>query len=189
MNCRKFSFTLITISFILIVAGAVSTFVIGLQADREAFYMRVDDVNNEFEVFSTNTSAFENVRNELYDVVFANVYYDTMYEEDKNIKTKLSNYEQLVDELTKNTDYLDKLCSSSNRSFDDLKTKCSKYKNIYEQAVNYFVSDIEDYNANVLKYNEYQKSLNNISYQIEKYETKKNYIDYNNDSVYDGKEE
>ena len=61
-------------------------------------------------------------------LVFANVYYDTMYEEDKNIKTKLSNYEQLVDELTKNTDYLDKLCSSSNRSFDDLKTKCSKYK-------------------------------------------------------------
>ena len=41
----------------------------------------------------------------------------------------------------------------------------------------------------MLKYNEYQKSLNNISYQIEKYETKKNYIDYNNDSVYDGKEE
>ena len=189
MNYRKLSFTFMTLGFVLVMAGAVSTFILGLQGEREAFYKKIDDVNNEFETFSTNTSAFEAIRDELYNVVFSNVYYDTMYEEDKNIKTKLSNYEQLVDELTRNTNYLDKLCSSSNRSFDDLKTKCSKYKNIYEQAVNYFVSDIEDYNANVLKYNEYQKSLNNISYQIEKYETKKNYIDYNNDSVYDGKEE
>ena len=38
-----------------------------------------------------------------------NVYYDTMYTNDLAIKNKLSNYENLVDELEKNTNNLNKL--------------------------------------------------------------------------------
>jgi len=187
MDYRKLSFTLMTMSFVFIIAGAVSTFVMGLQEEKKAFYKKIDDTNNTFETFSTNTSIFEAMRDELYNVVLANVYYDTMYEEDKHIKNKLSNYEHLVDELTNNTNYLNKLCNYSNSS-QEIKTKCNKYKSLYEQVMNCFVSDIEAYNENVLKYNEYQKSLGDI-HLIKQYKTKKNYIDYNNNLVYDGKEE
>lgn len=188
MNLRKISFTIMTFSFVLMMAGGVSSFVLGLQKDREETLNRMYKVDDEFEVFSTNTSVFEEVRDELYNVVLSNVYYDTMYDDDKSVKNKLSNYENLVDELTKNTNNLDKLCNNMYYSKGATNSKCVNYKSIYEQVVNYFVSDIKVYNDNINKYNKYQEE-NGSSLRLAKYKTSKKYIDYNNDKKFDGKEE
>jgi len=187
MNNKKMITGIITLSFVLIMAGGVSSFVLGLKEDKEEILKRINYVNDEFETFSTNTSVFESFRNDLYNVVLSNVYYDTMYDEDKTVKNKLSNYESLVDELTKNTKKLDGLCNDVYYPDSKVNTKCSNYKLIYEQVINYFVSDINTYNENVNKYNEYQKN-NNSDLRVDKYRTNKKYIDYNNDKEYDGKE-
>ena len=34
------------------------------------------------------------------------------------------------------------------------------YKSMFEQVVNYFVLDVDDYNVNVKKFNDYQKVIN-----------------------------
>ena len=188
MNYKKIAMGMMTLSFILIISGGVSSFVLGLKKDKQEIYNRINDVNDEFEVFSTNTSVFESTRDELYNVVLSNVYYDTMYDEDKKVKDTISNYEHLVDELTKNTKKLDKLCNDVYYPDSKVNTKCNNYKSIYEQVVNYFIGDIKVYNDNVDKYNEYQKS-NNSDLRVDKYKTDKKYIDYNNDKSYDGKEE
>ena len=188
MNYKKLAFKIMTLSFVLIISGCVSSFVLELKHDHEETYNRMYKVDDEFEVFSANTSVFEENRDELYNVVLSNVYYDTMYDEDKDIKNKLSNYENLVDELTKNTNNLNKLCNNMYYSSSTTNSKCNNYKSIYEQVVNYFVSDINIYNDNVDKYNKYQEE-NNSSLRISKYKTKKVYIDYNNDKKFDGKEE
>ncbi len=185
---KKIAMIMMTLSFILLISGGVSSFVLGLKKDKEEIYNRISEVNNEFEVFSTNTSVFEGFRDELYNVVLSNVYYDTMYDEDKAVKNKLSNYENLVDELTKNTKRLNKLCDDVYYPDSKVNTKCNNYKSIYEQVVNYFVSDINVYNENVVKYNEYQKN-NNSDLRVDKYKTDKKYIDYNKDKEFDGKEE
>lgn len=188
MNSKKIALAMITLSFILIISGGVSSFVLGLKKDKEEILKRINEVNDEFEVFSTNTSVFEEFRDELYNVVLSNVYYDTMYDEDKSVKNKLSNYENLVDELTRNTKKLNNLCEDVYYPDSKVNTKCNNYKSIYEQVVNYFVSDINVYNENVKKYNDYQKN-NNSDLRVNKYKTNKKYIDYNNDKEYDGKEE
>lgn len=188
MNYRRIALGMMTLSFILIISGGVSSFVLGLKRDKEEISNRINEVNDEFEVFSTNTSVFESTRDELYNVVLSNVYYDTMYDEDKAVKNKLSNYEHLVDELTNNTKKLDSLCEDVYYPDSKVNTKCNNYKSIYEQVINYFVSDIKVYNGNVSKYNEYQKN-NNSDLRVDNYKTKKNYVDYNKDKVYDGKEE
>ena len=90
MKHKKLALSLMTLSFILIISGSVSVFVTGLKKDREESFNRIHEVNDQFEVFSTNTSVFEEYRDELYNVVLGNVYYDTMFQEDKNIKEKLS---------------------------------------------------------------------------------------------------
>ena len=188
MNFKKLAYIMMTLSFVLIISGGVSSFVIGLRRDRDEIYSRISEVNDEFEVFSTNTSVFESTRDNLYNVVLSNVYYDTMYDEDNKVKNEISNYEHLVDELTKNTKKLDRLCNDVYYPDSKVNTKCNNYKSIYEQVVNYFISDINVYNDNVNKYNEYQKS-NNSDLRVDKYKTNKKYIDYNNDKSYDGKEE
>ena len=188
MNSKKIAYILVTFSFIFIISGGVSSFVIGLKDDREATLKRIEEVKDEFETFSTNTSVFESFRDELYNKVFTNVYYDTMHFNDADVKNKLSNYENLVDELTKNTDNMNKLCNDMYYPDSDANNKCNNYKSIYEQVVNYFVSDIKVYNSNIDKYNTYQQGLNS-GLKLEYYSTKKNFIDYNNDKKFDGKEE
>ena len=188
MDSKKIAFGIMTLSFIFIMSGAVSSFVLGLKQDHEETLSRVAEVNNEYETFSTNTSAFEEFRENLYTDVFSSVYYDTMYDEDPTVKNSLSNYEHLVDELTKNTYQLNHLCKDVYYPDSTVNSKCSNYKSIYEQVINYFVSDIQVYNQIVLKYNDYQKELGTLL-RLQEYTTKKNFIDYNNDKVYDGKEE
>ena len=187
MNAKKIAHLLMTLSFVLIMAGGVSSFVLGLKADKLETQKRIDVVNNEFEVLSTNTTIFENLRDELYNKVLSNVYFDTMYKDDKTVKEKLSNYENLVDELEKTTIKLDNLCKNVYYPDMEANTKCSNYKSIYEQVNNYFIGDIEVYNKNVLKYNEDQESKKS-NLIIEEYKTRRDYIDYNGDHKYDGKE-
>jgi len=188
VKSRKIAYIMMTLSFVMIISGSVASFVINLQEDRETMYKRMDDVNNTFEVFSTNTSVFESARDELYNIVLGNVYYETMFMEDVNIKTRLSNYENLVDQLKKNVSTLNNLCNDVYYPSSEANSRCQNYKSIYEQVVNYFVTDIKVYNDNVKKYNEYQTSIGS-TYQLKEYVTKKIYIDYNGDKKFDGKEE
>ena len=59
---------------------------------------------------------------------------------------------------------------------------------IYEQVNNYFVLDINTYNSNIKKFNDYQKS-NNSTITLKNYKTKKDYIDFNEDGTIEGKDE
>lgn len=187
MDGKRISYMLMTLSFIMIISGGVSSFIMGLKADRLETQKRIDIVNNEFEVLSTNTTIFENTRDELYNKVLSNVYFDTMYKDDDRVKEKLSNYENLVDELEKTTVKLDNLCKNVYYPDIETNTKCSNYKSIYEQVNNYFIGDIEVYNRNVEKYNKDQESKKS-KLMLDKYTTRRDYIDYDGDNKYDGKE-
>lgn len=187
MNSKRFASILLTLSFVMIISGGVSSFLMGLKADQLETQKRIGIVNNEFETLSTNTTIFESVRDELYNKVLSEIYYDTMNKDDKKVKEKLSNFENLVDELEKTTFKLDGLCKNVYYPDMETNTKCSNYKSIYEQVNNYFVGDIAVYNKNIDKYNEYQKSKSS-DLKLEHYKTRRDYIDYNADGKFDGKE-
>ncbi len=188
MDSKRIAYVLMTISFIMIMSGSVSSFVAGLKQDQAEMYRRVYVVNDEFEVFSTNTSVFEEYRDNLYKDYLSDFFYDTMYENDSTLKNSLSNYENIVDEIQKSVSKLDSLCKNVYYPNSEANSKCLNYKSIYEQVVNYFVSDIQLYNSYVIKYNEYAKDKEKYL-SIDQYSTKKDYIDYNQDKKYDGKEE
>lgn len=188
MKGRKFAYILLVLAIILIISGGMSFFLIGLKADRRETQRRIVEVNNEFETFSTNTSIFESFRDELYTEHLSNVFFESMFLKDKEIKNKLSNYENLVDELEKNTNKLVALCEDVYYPDSAVNKKCFNYKSIYEQVVNYFVTDINLYNDNIDKFNEYQK-LQNSTDLLKKYVTTKKYIDFDKDGKKDGKEE
>lgn len=185
MNLKKISIILFTLGFVFIVSGSFSMFLQGLRDDKQQILNRIDDVSDEFEVFSANTSAFEEYRDNLYGDVLEGIVCENLINNNKDINNKLSNYENLVDELESNVSKLNKLCDDVYYPDSSTNKKCLNYKTIYEQAVNYFVGDIKSYNNNVVKCN---KEFTNGS-KISKYKTSKKYIDYNNDKKYDGKEE
>ena len=188
MKYKTIGNVLLVVSLVLFVAGGVSTFLIGLKADKDLTYRMMDDVSTEFESFSTFTTLFEEERDKLYVNVLSNASYDSMYANDATIKIQLSTYEGLVDELSRKVVVLDRLCDDVYYPDGQVNNKCGNYKSIYEQVVNYFIGDINAYNKNVDEYNQYQLSVGS-TLAINKYETIKTYIDYNNDKQFDGKEE
>ncbi len=187
-DTKKLPFILMAISFVMIVSGCVSSFVFNLRSDQQKVRSRMTEVSDSFEEFSTNTSLFEEMRDELYTNVLKSVYYDSLFQDDELIKNKLSNYENMVDELGKQVKLLDKMCEDVYYPESSVNNKCNNYKTIYEQVVNYFVGDIILYNNNIKSYNNYQ-ATNGSNLLLNEYKTTKKYIDYNNDKEYEGKED
>lgn len=185
MNIRKIAYGLLTLSIVLIISGGFSSFLIELRKDKENTLNLMRVVDDEFEIFSANTSVFESSREDLYAELLEGVVCDQLVLNDVSIKNRLSNYENLVDELSKNVSKLDKLCVDVYYPNSSTNSKCMNYRNIYEQVNNYFVTDIHNYNKNIKICN----SNNSSGTTIKEYKIKKKYIDYNGDKKYDGKEE
>ena len=174
--------------FVLITSGVFSAYLLGLKSDREEVLARMGDVSAEYEKFNTNVSLYGDYREDLHESIFENLFFETMYTSDKLVKDELAKYEGMVDEMTLSVNVLDDLCKNIYYPKSEVNNMCNNYKTMYEQVVNYFVYDINDYNANVDKYNEYEKA-NNLIFTINRYETSKKYIDYNGDNKFAGKEE
>ena len=185
---KNLSFLLMGIGSFMIFTGFVSSFIIGLNTDRAVVRARMVDVNHTFEEFSTQVSIYEEQRDLLYEKNLSNFYYDKMFQEDAMVKNKLSNHEAIVDTITKKTKQLDTLCDEVYYPDSSVNSKCINYKSIYEQVNNYFVTDINYYNKNVESYNTYTSSHGGKNL-LKEYQTKKKYIDYNNDKKQDGREE
>jgi len=187
MNIRKIAYGLLCLSLVMIFSGSFSSFIINLQNDHQKVVRRMDDVSGVFEGFSTKITIFEDFRDELYTEVLGNVYYDTMYVTDEMVKSKLSEYEDIVDDIGNDVKRLDGWCGNVYYPQATVNNMCINYKVIYEQVVNYYVTDINTYNENVQKYNEYQKAISS-NLLVEPFQTKYDFIDYNADNEFSGKE-
>jgi len=183
----KVAFTLMCISAILIVSGCMSACVISLKSDKEGISLRMEKVENYYDEISKSYSNFETTRKQIYSTVFDNTY-DSLYEQDQTIKNTLSNYEAMIDEIEKTIKVMDKLCVDTYYPDSKINVKCSDYKKVYEKVNNVFVNDIELYNQNIKKYNEFQK-VNSTDLSIKTYDTSREYIDYNRDGVIEEKDE
>ena len=188
MKLRRFAYICMTVSFIMIMSGSVSFFISGLKHDQREVLQRSSTVSDEFEEFSTQVSLFEDYRESLYTNYLGNFYLENMYQNSDKAIEQLAIYEEMVNDIAKKITILDDLCKNVYYPDGEINSKCVNYKNIYEQVINYFVSDVSLYNSYVDKYNSYQKEQT-IVIKIDKYHTDKKYIDYNKDKRYDGKED
>ncbi len=177
----KFAYFFLGMSFLMIFGGAFSCYIDGLKKDHEMVNTRIVDVNNTYEELTTNVSLFEDEREKLYGTSLKETYFDSFYSTNKEIIEKLSNFEAMVSEIEKKTKVMDNLCDTYYMDAN-ANNKCSNYKLIYEQVNNYFVGDIKTYNKNVIAYNSVNVNRVNV------YQTSRNYIDYNKDKSFDGKD-
>ena len=185
---RKIAFILFLISIFMISAGGISSLIIGLKEDKKMTNMRMEEVNLEYEDYSTMVSLFEEERDNMYGKIFNNLTFDSIFANNKDIHNKISNYEAMVDEIYKYTGKLDELCNDMYYPDSSVNNICNNYKIIYEQVNNYFVLDIKEYNKNVDKYNEYIKGIDS-NLIIKKYETKKKLEDFDKDGEIVGKDD
>lgn len=185
---KRLSIILFIMGFLLIFSGLGVGFIVDLNADRESTLLRMEDVKNEYKNFSNSVDSFNDIRNSLYLTVFEDVYFDTMASNDATVKQTFTDYETSVNGVSDTVKKLSELCGDIYFFNDSVNEKCQSFSSVYEQIVNAFVSDVALYNDNILQYNQYQNDLGSNSV-LENYTTEKEYIDYNNDKEYEGKEE
>ncbi len=178
---KKIVYTLFGIGILMLFSGCFSSFINGLKSDHAKVSQRMEIVNSDYEELTKNINTFTEQRDDLYSKYLEKVDYTSFYKNNKSINSTISNYENIVEEISKKAKSLDKLCNNSYFTSNDTNEKCSNYKLLYEQVNNYFVSDINKYNKIVQDYN-----MNNVK-NVNIYYLSRNYIDYNNDKTFDGK--
>ena len=185
---KKLVVILSVLGGLLLLVGIGMWFIYSLKNDRRATLERMDEVVAEYRIFSGEIDSFNDMRNSLYTNVFENTYYDTMKDKDEEVKTTLTNYEAVVDNVEKSAKKLENLCGDIYFSNSSVNTKCKSFPSVYEQIIHAFLSDVNLYNSNIAKYNEYQTDSGSNE-MLEEYKSSKKFIDYNNDNKYEGKEE
>lgn len=180
---------LATLGIFLIVVGMVTNFVTSLKTDKQEINKRMKVITGTYEVFKTNANTFSSLRDDLYTNVFSEIYYETLKENIAIYKTKLAEYEKSLEQIETEALTLQKNCRGVYYPEAEVNTKCTTYAKSYEEMVNYFVNDVTQVNNNIEEYNKYQTENATGNPLLEKYKTKKQYIDFNKDKKFEGKEE
>ncbi len=183
---------LVLIGITCIVWGLILMFVSSVKKDQKEMNARMDKIVNSYDKFSKKIEEFNTMRDSLHTEFLDKVYYEKLETQDTDFKNKLKIYEELVSSISLSTkNNLRKYCQDNiYYSSSDVNNKCAAYKQAYEEMVNSFVDDVNTYNSNIDQYNKYldtQGATNAL--RLEKYQTKKQYIDYNKDGTYSGRSE
>lgn len=188
---KKLSIILGVVGVALIIFGIILSFISNVKKDQKEMNSRMDTIVTEYSKFEKNIEEFNKKRKSLHEEFLDKVYYDTLTQNDTAYKTKLTDYETQVAKISQSTKTIREYCKNGiYYSSSDVNNKCNSFKLGYEEMVNSFVDDINTYNKNITAYNKYlDDEGNTTSLKLETYQTKKTYIDYNNDGKYSGKEE
>ncbi len=177
------------LGILLIIIGLITNFTMSFKADKEEVSNRMEKVNENYEIFKREASNFNNTRDNLYNNSFAELYFETLNLSINNCLIELEKYEQKLDEMGKIAKELKDNCGDIYFPEADINNKCQNYATSYEEMVNYFMNDIIQVNKNIEEYNKYNTEHVTGIAPLQKYNTTKNYIDFNNDKKYAGKED
>jgi len=171
---------------IVIVDSIITYFIINFNNDKKETLDKMDNISTSYEEFKEVVLEFNQVRQDLYSNVFNGIYYDTLKVNYNVWKDKFSKYEDVVDGINKDSDFLKKYCKDVYYPQQEINNKCNAFSIAYEEVNNLFVYDIELFNKNISNYNKYIEEQGN-SNKLDLYVTNKKYIDYDKDGEYIGK--
>lgn len=191
MSNKKTILMLVLLGIVSIVVGLIIMFISNIKKDQEEMNQRMTKISSKYETFKTEVEKINTERDSMHKDFLDTIYYETFEENETNYKKRLYEYEKTVTNLSKANTTLKEYCKNGiYYSSSDINSKCNAFNLAYEQLINTFVDDINKYNGNISQYNSWLKEQNNTTKkELETYETKKTYIDYNKDGQYSGKEE
>ena len=178
-----------SLGVLFIVLGIITNFTINLKQDKKEVNIRMKSINSIYEIFKTNTQSFSETRDHLYDNIFSELYFETLNQSIPRCLEELQNYEVILNKVVNNAIELKKKCEGLYFPEANINTKCKTAILSYEEMVNYFINDVTQVNENIEEFNKYNKENNTGIAPLQKYNTTKKYIDFNNDKDYTGKED
>lgn len=150
---------------------------------------KINEIIENYDAFIVDSDNITTIRDNIYNEVFSNNYYEEMDLKYSEWKQILNNYESSITALDSKFKVLKDECKNIRIMNSEINTKCGSFNNNYETIINLFVNDIEMFNYNIDLYNEWiiEQELEDkteLEYYVSTNYT--DYIDYNSDGKYRG---
>lgn len=177
---NKFNKIMIISVISLILVIVVIIFIINIYKEKKTSLKNIEIIKNNYSELSTNVTDYNKIRENLSEKL-NNFTYEKFPKEYEDYNELLKSYNDNIEKIDNNISNINSKC---NNIYNDISVNkiCDSYKILYEKIINLYVIDLTNYNNKVTSYNEYTN--NNIEVFNMLHE---DYIDYNNDSIYEGK--
>lgn len=160
-------------------------FVVKFYQDRKDTLQEMKKIQSEYNKFQKTIDSYILLRDKNNSLIFTDLYYDSLEEKNEINKSLFKEVENQIYYIEDNFQILKKGCQDTIYPDSNINIFCRDFSFIYEQLINCFVYDVEQYNQVIRDYNKLDENLGKE--ELNGYQTKYKYIDYNHDHVYDGK--
>lgn len=181
---------------IIVVCLVLIALVIGIVLGIKYIGESANKINEEYEKdkekLQTNYDDFSNyimeynvAREDLVLLLEDSMYYEDFPKTSEALHSFYVSYDGLINKIMTSVSGMDNACKRVYME-EDYNLMCDSYQLTYEKMINVFLEDIATYNNLIQSYNEW---VGEEKYQIFTSQYVTDYIDYNNDNIYDGKVE
>lgn len=172
---------IIIIGIILVIIIILSLFIMNIINDKKETDKNMEIINTNYNELSANVKEYNQIRTDLSGKL-NNFIYEKYPEEHNSYIEILNRYNENIKKIDTNINNIDNLCNVIYKDISINKI-CNSYKDTYEKLINLYISDLNNYNNKIVSYNEYKGTDTSLFELIHK-----DYIDYNNDKEYEGKD-
>ena len=170
----------VIICIIVIVVLAVGLILfLSLNKARQENKNNMELIRKNYQLLSDSVSKYNDIRSK-YNEMSSVLIIDSYKEKHEEYVELLDNYNKEVENIDNYINNIDLRCKGTYND-DEINEICDKYKGLFEKLVNLYIADIDNYNKFITEYNEVKDDKLEL---VEK--VYQNYIDYNNDGVYEG---
>lgn len=186
------------VSIIFLVAGIISLGVgIGIMYKNESDKQKAlealkTSIVNDYEDFKVKVEVFSEERTNIYESLNKITYLTDIKVNYESLIEEYKKYEETLKEIDKVSKDLKVNCFEQEFKEVTINNKISAFVINYEQAVNYFIQDVSNFNDKVKLYNDWLKQTYPTAQVVELEEYASSYtkyVDVNNDGVFEGVKE
>ena len=183
------------VSIIFLVAGIISLGVgIGIMYKNESDKQKAlealkTSIVNDYEDFKVKVEVFSEERTNIYESLNKITYLTDIKTNYESLIEEYKKYEETLKEIDKVSKDLKVNCFEQEFTEVTINNKISAFVINYEQAVNYFIQDVSNFNDKVKLYNDWLKQNYPTEQVVELEEYASSYtkyVDVNNDGVFEG---
>lgn len=172
----------IIIGIILMILITIILLITNISKERKTLNNNMEVIKYNYEELSKSVTEYNQIRTDLIEKL-NDFTFDTYSNIHNEYTVLLTKYNENIDKIDSYTNNINDKCNVIYKD-KNVNNICNNYKAIYEKLINLYVTDLTNYNNKVANYNEYKESNIELFKLIHK-----DYIDYNNDNLYEGKDE
>lgn len=181
-NEKKSIKIVIIFGILILIIGLISILIANIMKEKKESTKNMEIIEYNYTELIANVSEYNQIRSDLSNKL-NNFIYDNYLSEHESYVELLTKYNNNIKEIDKNISNINERC---NVIYKDLSINkiCDSYQITYEKLINLYVADLINYNNKITSYNEYNDGEDISLFEL----VHKDYIDYNKDNVYEGKD-